>query len=91
MDKLIDAAKGNVTTKVDEELTAKADKLEWDLSSRDGIRQAGKDMLELLTNGSTKGKTINLPEQNALQSVGKVRYWIVVVVVVVVVARLPTC
>jgi uncharacterized protein YqfA (UPF0365 family) len=86
MDKLIDAAKGNVDTKVDEELTAKADQLEWDLSSRDGIRQAGKDMLELLTSGSTKGKTINLPEQNALQSVGKVRYWSVVVV-----ARLQRC
>jgi hypothetical protein len=72
MDKLIDAAKGNVKAEADEDLLIQADKLSWDLSSRDGMRQAAKDMLELLTNGSTEGKTINLPEENALLSVGKV-------------------
>lgn len=72
MDKLIEAAKGNVKSEANEDLLIKADKLTWDLSSRDGMRQAANDMLELLTNGSTKGKTINLPKENALLSVGKV-------------------
>jgi hypothetical protein len=73
MDKLTESSRGKTKAEVGDDLKVKAEALSWDLSSRDGMRQAAKDMIELLTSGSTKGKTINIPKENVMQSVGKVR------------------
>lgn len=72
MDRIADAAKGKTKAEADDELKEQAEALDWDLSSRDGLRKAAKDMLELLEKGSKDGKTIDLPKENAMQSIGKV-------------------
>lgn len=72
MDRITDAAKGTAKAEADNDLVAKAEAMAWDLSSRDGLRTAAKDMLELLQNGSKEGKTIDLPKENTMQSIGKV-------------------
>lgn len=81
MDKLIETAKGEGTA-VDESdkdvarlIKAASKKIKkWNLSSKDGLRAAAKDLIDVFREEESSGKTVDLPEDeaDAMRKVGPI-------------------